>query len=295
VLCTVVAGGACDTNSRGAPKSAAVEVTDHTQRVVSLSAPAQRIISLVPAVTDLILALGASDRLIARTDFDGDPRLAKLPSTGNALSPSLEWIASLKPDLVIAWPDQAARAVVSRLGEMSIPVYAARTESIADVLRTTHDLGQLLGVKQQADSIATHVEQELQSIRSAVAGRPRVKVAYVLSLEPPMVAGPGTFIGELINIAGGENAFADVKTLWPQVNLEEMLKRAPAALVVGRERAGDPLPHMRELAGWRDLSAVRNGRVLVVDVDLFNRPGPTIPRAARVLAEFLHPEVQWSH
>jgi iron complex transport system substrate-binding protein len=178
---------------------------------------------------------------------------------------------------------------------MSIPVYSARTESIEDVLRTTRDLGKLLGLEQRSDSIVQSIERELQAVRAAVASRPRVTVAYVLNLEPPMVAGPGTFIAELIDIAGGENSFGDLKALWPQVSLEEMLRRAPAALVIGRERAGDPIPRMRELPGWRELSAVRSGRVLAVDVDLFNRPGPTIPRAARVLAEFLHPEVAWSH
>ena len=248
----------------------------------------------MPAVTDMISALGANNRLIARTEFDKDPRIAALPSTGNALNPSLEWIAALQPDLVITWPDQPSRAVVSRLSTMGIPVYSARTESIADVLRTTRDLGRLLGVEQRSDSLVQSIERELQAVRAAVASRPRVLVAYVLNLEPPMVAGPGTFINELIDIAGGENSFADLKSLWPQVSLEEMLRRAPAALVIGRERAGDPTPRMRELAGWRELAAVRSGRVLAVDVDLFNRPGPTIPRAARVLAEFLHPEVTWS-
>jgi cobalamin transport system substrate-binding protein len=286
---------ACEARPSAEQRTTTVSVTDHSQRTVTLAAPARRIISLMPAVTDMILALGANDRLIARTQFDRDPRIAALPSTGNALNPSLEWIAALEPDLVIAWPDQPSRVVVSRLSTMGIPVYSARTESIADVLRTTRDLGELLGVQQRADSIRQNIEQELQAVRSAVAARPRVSVAYVLSLEPPMVAGPGTFIGELIDIAGGENTFADVKALWPQVSLEEMLRRAPAALVIGRERAGDPVPHMRELAGWRDLHAVRSGRVLAVDVDLFNRPGPTIPRAARVLAEFLHPEVTWSN
>src|SRR5262249_7452335 len=143
---------ACDTSSHGSGKAASIQVTDHAQRVVSLDAPARRVISLMPAVTDMILALGASDRLIARNALETEPRLASLPSTGNALAPSLEWIASLKPDLVVAWPDQASRAVVSRLSEMGIPVYAARTESIDDVLRTAHDLGRLLGEQQRADS-----------------------------------------------------------------------------------------------------------------------------------------------
>jgi iron complex transport system substrate-binding protein len=285
----------CEAPPDGDQPTTTISVTDHAQRTVTLAAPARRVISLMPAVTDMILALGAHDRLIARTQFDGDPRIAALPSTGNALNPSLEWIAALEPDLVIAWPDQPSRAVVSRLSTMGIPVYAARTESIADVLRTTRDLGELLGVQQRADSIRQSIEHELQAVRAAVAARPRVSVVYVLSLEPPMVAGPGTFIGELIDIAGGENTFADVQALWPQVSLEEMLRRAPAALVIGRERRTDPIPRMRGLAGWRELNAVRNGRVLAVDVDLFNRPGPTIPRAARALAEFLHPEVTWSH
>jgi len=289
-MCALVG---CESTPR-AGNAHALQVIDHSQRPVALPAPAHRIVSLMPAVTDMLLALGSEQRLVARTDFDTDPGLRPLPSTGNALNPSLEWIAALQPDLVIAWPDQPSRAVVSRLSTMGIPVYAARTESIADVLKTARDLGTLLDVPHTADSIVQGIESELGAIEAAVANRPRVSVAYVLSLGPPMVAGPATFIGELINVAGGVNAFADLETLWPQVSLEEMLRREPVALVIGRERAGDPIPRMKELNGWRELAAVKNNRVLAVDVDLFNRPGPGIPRAARVLAEFLHPELNWS-
>jgi iron complex transport system substrate-binding protein len=293
LLLLVSALVSCESQPGGTPDPV-LQVTDHAARTVTLGAPAQRVISLMPAVTDMLLALGVETRLIARTDFDSDPRIAELPSTGNALNPSLEWIAALKPDLVITWPDQPSRAVVARLSTMGVPVYAARTESVADVLRTARDLGKLLGVPQTADSIVRSIESELLAIEQKVAGRARVSVAYVLALEPPMVAGPSTFIGELIEAAGGVNAFADLKPLWPQVSLEEMLRREPAALVIGRERAGDPVARLKQLNGWRELAAVQNNRVLAVDVDLFNRPGPAIPQAARVLAEFLHPELNWS-
>jgi iron complex transport system substrate-binding protein len=121
---------ACDARPGAEQRTTTVTVTDHARRTVTLAAPARRVISLMPAVTDMILALGANDRLIARTQFDSDPRIAALPSTGNALNPSLEWIAALEPDLVIAWPDQPSRAVVSRLSTMGIPVYSARTSRL---------------------------------------------------------------------------------------------------------------------------------------------------------------------
>jgi iron complex transport system substrate-binding protein len=241
----------------------------------------------------MLLAMGAQNRLIARTQYDTDPRLGHLPSTGNALMPSVEWVAAQQPDLVITWPDQPSRSVVGGLSSLGIPVYAAVTESIADVLRTARDLGVLLNLRVSADSVARSMAAELADIRATVSAYPRVRVAYVLSFDPPMIAGPGTFIGELIDGAGGQNVFADLRMLWPQVSLEELVRRDPEALVIAREEGPAALRRLRELAGWRELRALRSGRVLVVDANLFNRPGPTMPRAARELARFLHPQARW--
>lgn len=274
---------------RAQPSASELLVTDDAAREVMLVTPARRVICFMPAVTDLLLAMGAADRLIARTQFDTDPRLAQLPSTGNALTPSLEWVRAQEPDLVIAWPDQPSRSVVDRLSTLGIPVYAARTESIADALRTTRNVGLLLGLRAESDSVARFIEAELAHVRAAVQARPRVRVAYVLSIEPPMIAGPATFIGELLAIAGGDNVFHDVRAFWPQVNLEELIRRAPDALVVAHDDGTPPLTQLRALPGWRELPAVQSGRVLTADPNLFNRPGATIPRAARALARFLHP------
>jgi iron complex transport system substrate-binding protein len=281
---------ACDAvPSARAPAMDTIRVIDHTDRVVQLAAPARRVLSLMPAVTDMLLALGAQDRLIARTQWDTDARLAHLPSTGNALMPSVEWVAAQRPDLVIAWPDQPTRSAVGRLVAMELPVYSAITSTVDDALRTVRDLGTLLALPSRADSLVNHIESELQSVRTRVQAYPRIRVVYVLSLDPPMVAGPETFLGQLLEVAGGENVFADVRVLWPQVSLEELVRRDPAVIVIAQEQGGTALERMRALAGWRELSAVRAGRVLVADVNLFNRPGPNMPQAARELARFLHP------
>ena len=289
----VVTVGACE---RVAPApdagvradTSAPRATDDAGNLVVLAAPARRVVSLMPAATDMLMAMGAADLLIARTAFDLDPRIASLPSTGNALSPSIEWIAALEPDLVIAWRDQGSRSVVTQLSSIGIPAYGAKTESIADALRTIRNLGRLTGMRAQADSTAHAIETELQQVRAATANRPRVSTAYIVGIEPPMIAGPGTFIGELLTIAGAENVFAEVNTLWPQVSIEELIRRGPDALVIAHEPGGDPLKLMKSLPGWRDLKAVREDRILVVDVNLFNRPGPNLPAAARSLAGFFH-------
>ncbi|MGH7466514.1 MAG: ABC transporter substrate-binding protein [Longimicrobiales bacterium] len=284
--------GACDTRARDAGNAVAdtLRVRDHADRMVQLAAPAQRVVCLMPAVTDMLLAIGAQDRLIARTQWDTDARIAHLPSTGNALMPSVEWVAAQNPDLVIAWPDQPTRSVVGRLSAMGIPVYNAITETIEDAVRTARDLGVLLAMQSAADSVVRSIEADLQAIRTSVQSNARVPVAYVLSLDPPMIAGPGTFIGQLIDVAGGENVFSDLRVNWPQVSLEELVRRDPQAIVIAQEQGGDNArDRMRTLPGWRELGAVRNGRVLVADVSLFNRAGPNLPLAARALARFLHP------
>jgi len=106
-----------------------------------------------------------------------------------------------------------------------------------------------------------------------------------------MTAGPGTFLDELIGIAGGQNAFADAPSQWPTVSLEAVLRRQPAIVIVPRgERGAERITRLRSTPGWRDLRAVRTGRVIEVDAELFNRPGPRVGTAAKTLARLLHPE-----
>lgn len=266
-------------------------VTDDAGREVRLAAPPKRIVSLIPATTETLAALGATDYLVARTDYDHDPRLAHLPSVGPGLTPSVEWLLSLHPDLVIAWPDSRDRSVAGQLAALGIPVYGARIETLEDVASTIRRLGALLGEGARADSLVAAIEGELASVRRAVAGRPRPRIFYVVGHEPPMTAGPGTFLDELVTIAGGENLFADAPAGWPMVSLEEIVRREPDRLIVPQGE-GNALPaRLATRPGWRELAAVRAGRIDAIDAEVAHRPGPRVGQVARMLAELIHPEL----
>lgn len=280
---------ACGERTDAVRSAAAISVIDDAGRTVALERPARRIISMVPAQTEVVTILAGVDAVIARTQWDEDPRLAHLPSIGNALTPSIEWLAAQRPDLIIAWPDAQSRDVVQRLSDIGIPVYASSVESVAQIRAMIERLGVLLGESARADSLINAVDDELAAVRTAVSGEPVQRVLYLLSADPPMIAGPGTFVDDVITIAGGENVFSDLRQLWPQVSLEEIVRRQPDVIFRAMEDSlADPLAGIAGRAGWRELRAVREGRVYAVDEDLYNRAGVTVGAAARGLAERMH-------
>ncbi|HEX6134320.1 MAG TPA: helical backbone metal receptor [Longimicrobiales bacterium] len=273
----------------GATDAAEIAVTDDAGRTVALERPARRVISMIPAQTEIVTILAGPDVVIARTQWDADPRLAHLPSLGNALNPSIEWLAAQRPDLVIVWPDAQSRDVVRQLEGTGIPTYASRVESVDEIRSMIERLGVLLGEPARADSLQRAIAAQLHAVRRSVAGRPVPRVLYLLSADPPMIAGPGTFVDDLITIAGGENVFADVGQLWPQVSLEEIVRRQPDVIIRPSDQSLDePLAGLAGRPGWRELAAVRRGRVYAVDPDLYNRPGAGVGNAARGLAERIH-------
>jgi iron complex transport system substrate-binding protein len=267
---------------------ASISVVDDAGRTVTLAHPARRVISLIPAQTEIVSILAGTDVLIARTVWDHDPAIAHLPSIGNALTPSVEWLAAQQPDLIVAWPDAQSRDVVKRLESIGIPVYASRVESIAEIRGMITRLGVLLGETARADSLLGAVDEELDAVRTAVAGKPQRSVLYLLSADPPMAAGPGTYVDDVITIAGGVNVFGDLRQLWPQVALEEIVRRQPDVIIRPTERdVAAPMVGL-DRAGWRELRAVRAGRVYGVSPDLYNRAGRTVGEAARGMAERIH-------
>lgn len=271
-------------------------MTDFSGRSVRLDERPERIISLIPSVTEMMVSLGAADRLVARTDFDRNPLLDTLPSIGRGLTPNLEWVLSRDPELVIGWEDGPSRDVLVRLRELGVPVYSASIETLADADRALSDLGRMLGERAAADSLLTATGAGLDSLRSLVAGRPAPEVLYLLSTDPIHTVGPGTFLNELIGIAGGRNVFHDAPSRWPQVSLEEVVRRGADVILVPGDN-GTPnrtAGRIRSAAGWRELRAVKEDRIHRVDADLFHRPGPHVPEVARRLAEILHPHTALS-
>ena len=277
-----------DAAAEGSRDTAALVVTDGAGRTVALDAPARRIVSMMPSVTEWVIALGAVDRLAARTDYDDHPAVVELPSVGGGLTPSVEWLAAREPDLVVAWPDAPSRHLVARLEALGIPVYAAPSETIDQGLSTARDLGTLTGRDSAAAAAIAEVEAGLDSTATAVAGRDRPSVLFLIGLDPLMAAGPGTFVDQLLERSGGRNVLSDLDILWPQLSLEEVVRRAPEIIIVAAAGGPEPGATLRGRPGWRDVPAVADGRVHAVDPNLVNRPGPRMDEAAATLARLIH-------
>ncbi len=270
-----------------ATDTVALAVTDDFGHRVALSAPARRVFSVLPSLTEVVAAL-APDRLIARTRYDRDPRLAHLPSMGGTLRPNLEALARLKPDLVISWADPGRSSIADRIEALSIPVYRANPQTIDDIRQHLRRIGTLLGLAAEAEAQIAALDRDLAAVAEAVRGREPVDLYYSVWHDPPQTTGAGTFIDEVIAHAGGRNIFADASSEWPRVSLEAIVRRDPDVLVIARHTGESANAPWLASPGWRELRAVRAGRCLVVEGDLFNRPGPRVAEAARHLARFLH-------
>jgi iron complex transport system substrate-binding protein len=241
---------------------------------VSFDRTPTRVISLIPSVTDIVRALDAEEVLIARTNFDTASSLQELPSVGDGLHPNLENVISLNPDLVIRFAAESDQVTPQRLSEFGIPQLALRPEGIADVQRSIINLGRLLGHEPEADRLIAVMRATLDSIRTAVGGLEPVRVAYILGGSPPWVAGPGSFIDELIQLAGGENVFSDLATPYAGVSPEEVIDR-PA--------------EVRILAHGGSLEGVLEELETAPGSPLLNQPSHRLHEAALALARLLHP------
>lgn len=251
-----------------------------------------RIVSLVPSLNELLVAMGARDRIVARTDFDTDPALTHLPSVGGGLDPSLEQLVALRVDHVLLPEGQGMPALASRLADLGIRAVEFRTETVEHLHESIERLGSLAGQPGSADSLSASLRERLDEVARSVAGRPPVPVMYVLWGDPPMTVASGTYVDEILTMAGGRNVFGDAPTAWPTVGFESVVARDPDVIVWPRGASSEvTLETLRGQPGWRDVRAVQEGRVEFVDTDLFNRPGPQLPEAARALVPLLHPDM----
>lgn len=267
-----------------------LSATDDNGRKVRLARPATRVVTLVPSATETLVALGALPQIVGRTRHDTAPAVQDIRSVGGMLDPNLETLLSLRPDLVVAMADDKAAHLLRRLQESGIPIFSVQAKDTTDVFRNIERLGLLTGRTRSADSLAAALRSELAQVRASVASRPTPSVLYVVWHDPPTIAGPSTFISQIIGVAGGRTVFPDLERDWPQVSLEEIVRRQPEVVVVP---VGDDPAHtvgrLLDAPGWRELRAVREGRVVELPTDLMNRPGPHIAEAARRLRDALHP------
>jgi ABC-type Fe3+-hydroxamate transport system substrate-binding protein len=262
-------------------------VDDAGDPLPALARPS-RIVSLNPATTEILFALGAGDRVVGRTHWDGwPPEVLDVPDLGDGIRPSIETVIGARPDLVVLYASGENRDAARALRAAGIAVISLRIDSIVEFERAVTLLGDAVGEPERARSVVDSVRATLDQVRSATTGRARPTV-FMLAWETPlMTIGSGSFLSELVEIAGGRNVFGDLTGPSPQVAFEEVLRRDPEFILGRPETAGKLGSNVR----WRALPAVREGRVLVMDTVLVGRPGVRLGEAAVSIARLLHPGV----
>lgn len=262
-------------------------------------ASTHRIISLVPAVTEMLFAIGAGDDVVGVSSFDSfPPEVKDLPRVGALVDPDFERILTLRPTLVVVYGSQ--NELVERLERASIPYFRyshAVQDGLSDVTNTMRALGAQIGRTETAAAAADQIDRELADVRARLGGRHRPTTALVFGREPGTlrgiyVSGGVGFLHDLLVAAGGRNVFEDVPRENLQASVEMLLQRAPEVIIELRSSSDQP-PAAREVerAAWNRLAAlpaVRNGRIYVLADESLSIPGPRIASAARTFFDVLH-------
>lgn len=247
-----------------------------------------RVVCLVPSATELVFALGAGDRVVGVSTYDDyPPEVTRLPRIGGMTNPSFEGIAALRPDAVVGVEGPTDLTALRRLRSLGIRVVVPRVESIAEVLSGVDLFGRLLHRAPEAAALRRRIEGELDAVRARVANRPRPRTLVVLGRRPLVVAGPGSWIDEVLTLSGGANAVT-AGGRYPTIPRESLAALAPEAILDLTGHA-DGARLQGELDGV-DLPAVRNHRVTTLSDPMFLRPGPRVTEAARQIAAALHPD-----
>lgn len=270
----------------------AATFTDALGRPVVLPETPARIVSLSPNVTETLFALEAADKLVAVTDACTWPEeAAQLPKVGQYADPSVEQILLYRPDLVIAAADMNRPQLVDRLESLGVPVYVVYPRSVTDTLETIQALGSITGHHKQADAIVRDFTDRLERVVKNTAARPPVTTLICVMLEPLVVAGSQTMVGDILNYVGGRNPVPDKAGSYPTWTMEALLRLDPEVIIISAH-PGQPDPG-RWLAAWPQLAAVRSGRIFEVEADWLHRPSPRLILGIEALARTLHPDSEW--
>ncbi|HKU61214.1 MAG TPA: helical backbone metal receptor [Gemmatimonadales bacterium] len=272
--------------SKPVPPPAATVVVDDAGDSVAVRTPAHRVVSLIPATTELLFAIGAGADLVGRSTWcDYPAAAARVPDLGDGINPNVEAILATRPDLVVLYNSAQHAAVAARLRGLGIPTLRINTDRLADVGRVGHLLGRLTGRTRAADSLSAVFDTALAAATVSAPERHRPTVLLLVWEQPPMTIGRGSFLNELVERAGGANLFADIAASAGPVSIEAVAARDPDFIFTTTD---GPVSFARR-PEWQVVRAVREHRFLRVTGSEFNRPGPRSPAAIRELAARLRP------
>jgi len=267
-------------------ETAAVEVTDDAGRQVRLAAPAQRIISLAPSMTELLFSIGAGERVVGVIDYsDYPPEARVLPVIGRHDLLDMEAIVALQPDLIVAWQSGNPRSSLRRLEQLGFAVYIAEPSSLDSIAEQVEKLSLLSGLPEQGAQLAAQFRHELNSLADAHRGVAQVSVFYQVWHSPLISVGGAELINDIINLCGGNNIFADL-AVGPKVSIEGVLQHNPDVIIASGMDIARP-EWLDDWLRWPHLKAVQNQQLYFIPPDLVQRHSLRVLQGVRQLCQHL--------
>jgi iron complex transport system substrate-binding protein len=286
VLLVLLLQAACNRPSSERQDEARAVVDDLGRRI-GIGLPARRIVSLAPSLTEMLFALGADERVVGVTSFcDFPPAAARKTVVGDLVTPDVERILALKPDLVLISVEGNSQHTFTVLENLGVRLFVSNPRDIDGVYKSLRDFGALVGASDRATRVIDSLRRLEQQLRKSRPAR-RANVLMLLSLQPLMSVGSGTFVDEVIALAGGRNAAAEMKGSYPTLNREILLRMNPDIVLYPDDMGVDEEQLRSGYPEWRELGAMRRGAVHRIDADLYLRPGPRVFQAAAELRELL--------
>ena len=289
-----LAGCAAPAEKPAAEKSAPVAatfpvtITDDASRTVTIKTEPKRIVSLAPANTEIAFALGLGDRVVGVTTYDDYPAdVTKITKIGDFTTPNIEAIAAAKPDLILATTGVQAD-VLAKLEALGATVIAIDPQNLAGVYMAIERVGTATGTSTKAAALVDGMKVDVDDIVKSVEATGVVTAFVEIAQNPLYTAGTGTLIDELVTLAGGKNVVTQPG--WVAYSAEQVVKDDPAVYLATKGSMSDPA-QLAQRAGFKGLSAVKNGRVVILDDNLVSRPGPRVVLGLGEIAAALHPEL----
>ncbi len=278
------------------PTSTSITITDHFNRVVTIEKYPQRIISLSPAHTEILFALGLGDRVVGVSEYSDYPPEAKAkPSVGAYDTPNIETIISMAPDLVLATEEHEAE--IAQLESRGIVTVGLKPTTVSEVLATITIIGQITGQDEAAARLVADMHQRIDAITEktrSLTDAQRLRVFYIIWHDPIWTVGSGTFHDELIRMAGGVNIAGNL-TGYVDISLEAVIAANPQVIIagVGMGTGVDlPLQFVQTDDRLSGVDARINNRIYGANMDIVSRPGPRLVDALEIFFSLIHPELQ---
>ncbi len=269
------------------------ELTDMAGRTVLVPEEPERLVALAPSITELVYALGRGEILKGVAQYSDYPAQAeKLPRVGSYARPDVERIVRLEPDLVLAIRDGNPRQTIDRLEDMDIPVFTLDSNNLKEIMQSISALGRALNAEDRAGELVLDMQKRLDRVQEKAArAESRPSVFFQADAGPIIGAGGSTFIDEMIRLAGGTNSLAH-KERYPRLGWEDILRLDPDVAVIASMSGGKDAHELTaSWERWPQLKAVQEGRVHVVDADVFERPTPRLLEGLEILAGLIHSEL----